>query len=153
ADELPDAPLVERRLIVTLGVRGREKPGERTRPGAVQLARLRLEHAGEIEPVERALGLVDELEELHRVGSRCEATVAADEADAQAHHVTQEGVVRGVTVQRLPRAVSRIVVTEAMRRLRPRQTKARGRPSTRQSISSGTPYPKPLGSVAPDSAG
>ena len=82
----------------------------------VERPRRAAEQAIEIQPVELAIGLLDQLEEVHGVGDRHHLTRRAHHADVEAADVPWEVVVGRVTVQSLPRAVGRIVVTEALGR-------------------------------------
>jgi hypothetical protein len=91
-----------------------QESGQRVRALAVEQIEGAVQQPVEIQPVEVAVGLLDELEEVHGVGRRHHLTRRAHEADVQAADVLREVVVGSVTVKRLPRAVGRVVVTEAL---------------------------------------
>ena len=110
---------VQRRLVALGRMRVGQESGRApaARAGSSGWAAA-VQQAVEIQPVEMPVGLLDELEELHGVGGRDELARRAHEADVEAADVAREVVVGGVAVERLPGAVGRIVVTEALRRPR-----------------------------------
>ena len=116
ADQLADAPVVQRRFVAFHRVGLGEEASQRLRPGDVGLSKRTFEQPLEVTPVEGSLDLLHELEELGRVGHRDQLSGVPHDADVEAAGVAREAVVGGMTVERLPRAVRGVVVAEPLRR-------------------------------------
>src|SRR5262245_30896773 len=115
-NQLADAPLVERGLVVLHGVDLGEEARQRLGPRDVDLLQRRFEQPLEVAPVESSLHLLHELEELPGVRHRRELSRPGPDADVQAVRVPRKAVVRVVAIERLPGAIGRIVVTEPLSR-------------------------------------
>ena len=85
-------------------------------PGAliIKIPRGPCLHAVEVQPVQRSRRLVDQLKILGCFACRDELARLTDETHVQASHVAGKRVVRAVRVDRLPRAVGRVVVAEPL---------------------------------------
>jgi hypothetical protein len=117
--QLPDASGVEGGLVTLDGVRLGEEAAQRARPIDVERPERRREQAIEVEPVERPLGLLDQLDELAGIGHGDDVPGVADARHVHAPDVSGKVVVGVVRVESLPGAVRRVVVAEALGRARP----------------------------------
>src|SRR5262245_28360097 len=115
-DQLADAPLVERGLVVLHGVDLDEEARQRLGPGDVDLLERSLEKSLQIAPVESAFHLLHQLEELRGVRHRRELARSSEDAHVQALRVPRKAVVGLMAVERLPGAIGRIIVAEPPRR-------------------------------------
>ena len=119
ADQLACAPLIERRLVTLHCMSLGKEPRQGLGSCNVELSQRRIQQPIEVAPAERPVNLLDQLEELGHVRDGDELARVPHYAHVEAPRVTGKAVVRGVTVERLPGAVGRVVVAKAPRRPRP----------------------------------